>query len=89
MKARNIAGIAFSIAFTTIVAGRPARAQSLRPNILFIFDTSGSMAQSAAGANVGEDTNICPSGTGSKIYGLKSACGRPWPRTAPTRRTSA
>src|SRR3569623_565233 len=52
---------------------RAAAAQSLRPNILCIFDTSGSMGQSASGSNVGEDTNICPSGTGSKLYGLKSA----------------
>src|SRR3569623_2534111 len=52
---------------------RAAAAQSLRPNILFIFDTSGSMGQRASGSNVGEDTNICPSGTGSKLYGLKSA----------------
>src|SRR3569623_1888603 len=52
---------------------RAAAAQSLRPNILFIFDTSGSMGQSASGSNVGDDTNICPSGTGSKLHGLKSA----------------
>ena len=56
-----------------LVIASPARAQSLRPHILFIFDTSGSMGQNAAGSNVGENTNICPSGTGSKLYGLKSA----------------
>ena len=55
------------------LAGGTARAQSLRPHILFIFDTSGSMAQNAAGSNVGENTNICPSGSTSKIYGLKNA----------------
>jgi len=52
---------------------RRAEAQSLRPNILFIFDTSGSMRESAAGVNVGEATNICPAGNTSRIYNLKSA----------------
>jgi len=60
------------LALGMAIAG-PARAQSLRPHILFIFDTSGSMGQNAAGSNVGENTNICPSGSGSKLYGLKSA----------------
>ncbi len=75
MRASNVVGMVFLGVVAPLLAGggRAAEAQSLRPNILFLFDTSGSMAQSATGANVGEDTNICPSGTGSKIYGLKSA----------------
>jgi len=59
------------------VAGT-ARAQSLRPNIMFIFDTSGSMAENAAGTPVGEGPNICtttqnPNYTTSRIYNLKQA----------------
>jgi len=50
-----------------------ASAQSLRPNIMFIFDTSGSMAQSTGTQTVGEGTNICPAGTTSRIYNLKQA----------------
>jgi hypothetical protein len=56
----------------------PVQAQSLRPNILFIFDTSGSMLDrgGCTGNNcgAGENTNICPSATSnSKLFGLKSA----------------
>ena len=50
-----------------------AHAQSLRPNILFIFDTSGSMLENSAGAWVGENTNICPGGGTSRIFNLKAA----------------
>ena len=50
-----------------------ASAQSLRPNIMFIFDTSGSMAQSTGTQTVGEGTNVCPAGTTSRIYNLKQA----------------
>jgi hypothetical protein len=53
--------------------GTAAHAQSLRPHILFIFDTSGSMRENASGRTVGENTNICPGGSTSKLYGLKSA----------------
>jgi len=74
MRTNHVFGISVLALSTVVLApARPAAAQSLRPNILFIFDTSGSMGQSASGSNVGEDTNICPSGTGSKLYGLKSA----------------
>ncbi|HEY8924988.1 MAG TPA: MopE-related protein [Polyangia bacterium] len=64
------AGVIAAVAGTS---GREAGAQSLRPHILFIFDTSGSMRENAGGTNVGENTNICPSASTSKIYGLKSA----------------
>jgi len=40
---------------------------------MFIFDTSGSMAQSTGTATVGEGTNICPAGTTSRLYNLKQA----------------
>ncbi len=52
-----------------------ANAQSLRPNIMFIFDTSGSMREDAGGTSRGEATNICTAaaGTTSRIYNLKSA----------------
>jgi MYXO-CTERM domain-containing protein len=67
--------------FTTVLAGclsiplvaTPASAQSLRPNMLFIVDTSGSMQENAGGTWVGENTNICPGPTTSKMYGLKAA----------------
>jgi MYXO-CTERM domain-containing protein len=50
-----------------------ARAQSLRPHIMFVFDTSGSMLDNASGNAVGEGTNICgTSSTSSRLYGLKS-----------------
>ena len=61
------------IAAVAGASGRDAGAQSLRPHVLFIFDTSGSMRENAGGSNVGENTNICPSASTSKIYGLKSA----------------
>ena len=65
----------FPVALAILVAGAStASAQSLRPNILFIFDTSGSMNDNGAGsATIGEDTNICVTANTSKIFGLKSA----------------
>ena len=56
-----------------VLAESNAAAQSLRPNILFIFDTSGSMLENSAGTWVGENTNICPGGDKSRIYNLKNA----------------
>ena len=50
-----------------------AKAQSLRPHVLFIVDTSGSMQENASGSWVGENTNICPGPTTSKMYNLKAA----------------
>lgn len=58
------------------LGGGVAQAQSLRPNIMFIFDTSGSMRNNTANTNVGEGTNICPltpPTSSSRIFSLKSA----------------
>ncbi|MES1204528.1 MAG: MopE-related protein [Pseudomonadota bacterium] len=60
-------------ALAALGAGGSVRAQSLRPHVLFIFDTSGSMRENAAGTNVGEGTNLCTAGTTSRIYSLKNA----------------
>jgi len=76
MKSRSVARVVcLSSLFSAAVAGLAgsASAQSLRPNIMFIFDTSGSMAQSTGTQTVGEGTNVCPAGTTSRIYNLKQA----------------
>ena len=91
MKFRTVvrAALLVSVALGLVAAATTrARAQSLRPNILFIFDTSGSMAENAGGMGVGEGTNICmgittttgnpprtttTDGTTSRIYNLKAA----------------
>ena len=76
MKSRSVARVVcLSSLFSAALAGLAgsASAQSLRPNIMFIFDTSGSMAQSTGTQTVGEGTNICPAGTTSRIYNLKQA----------------
>jgi MYXO-CTERM domain-containing protein len=59
---------ALAVAFTSGVA----RAQALRPNILVIFDTSGSMLAN----NADDGSVLCGStaaGKGSRIYSLKKA----------------
>lgn len=61
------------VALLGIAVGGAAHAQSLRPNIMFIFDTSGSMDENTGGSWVGENTNICPGGATSRLYNLKSA----------------
>ena len=72
-------GLALGAALATFAgAASSARAQSLRPNIMFIFDTSGSMADNAGGTGVGEGPNICTVGQNpdymtSRIYNLKKA----------------
>jgi MYXO-CTERM domain-containing protein len=55
-----------------LVAGlaAPVRAQSLRPNILVVFDTSGSMLD---GANKDGSTLCGGAGTTSRIFSLKKA----------------
>ena len=67
------AGLVLGVVGVSLVAaGGVARAQSLRPNILFIFDTSGSMGDDAGNNWRGENTNICLSTTGatvSRLYG--------------------
>ena len=52
-----------------------ARAQALRPNIMFIFDTSGSMldSQSRTGRRVQHEHDEHDSDQTSRIYRLKSA----------------
>lgn len=49
-----------------------ARAQSLRPNIMFLFDTSGSMHEDSGGTDRADGTTVCPQSTTSRIYSLKS-----------------
>jgi MYXO-CTERM domain-containing protein len=72
-KARRASLIVPIILVAVASSVATAHAQSLRPNILFIFDTSGSMRDNSAGTNVGEGTNICAAGTTSRIFNLKSA----------------
>ena len=51
-------------------AGGVARAQSLRPNILVVFDTSGSMLHN----DTDDGTKLCNgNGSNSRIYSLKNA----------------
>src|SRR5258708_6320647 len=73
------------LAFTLTLAGvaasvTPAAAQSLRPNILVIFDPSGSMQLDAtstwAGERVNESAGSCaapPAGKVSRLFALKAA----------------
>jgi Putative metal-binding motif len=49
-----------------------ARAQSLRPNIMFLFDTSGSMHEDSTLVDRADGTTVCPQSTTSRIYSLKS-----------------
>jgi MYXO-CTERM domain-containing protein len=54
----------------TVTLASPARAQSLRPNILIVFDTSGSMLRS----DTDDGSQLClGSGTSSRIFSLKKA----------------
>jgi MYXO-CTERM domain-containing protein len=74
-----------SLAFALTVAAvgataAPAAAQSLRPNILILFDTSGSMQLDAtetwAGERINETAGSCPAvpaGKASRLYSLKAA----------------
>lgn len=75
------AALTLVVAVAAVAAGGSrAQAQSLRPNIMFIFDTSGSMGDDAGGTWRGENTNICWSAMHdsttaprSKLFSLKSA----------------
>jgi MYXO-CTERM domain-containing protein len=77
---RNALGVpAVALAVLGATAG-PAAAQSLRPNILILFDTSGSMQLDAtetwAGERVNESAGSCPTvpaGKISRLYSLKAA----------------
>src|SRR6185295_6852016 len=80
MRARSLPRLAPAVVSAALGAallmgagGRPAEAQSLRPHMLLLFDSSGSMRENASGRSIGENTNICPSASTSKLYGLKSA----------------
>ncbi|HKW85028.1 MAG TPA: hypothetical protein VJN68_14860, partial [Burkholderiaceae bacterium] len=58
-----------AMAFLTLGTGT-ARAQALRPNIMVIFDTSGSMLNN----NTNDGSPLCAGGgTNSRIYSLKKA----------------
>jgi len=73
--------LAFGLALASVsAAAAPAAAQSLRPNILILFDTSGSMQLDAtetwAGERVNEAAGSCPAapaGKFSRLYSLKAA----------------
>ena len=73
--------LAFALAFAAVGAtAAPAAAQSLRPNILILFDTSGSMqldaTESWAGERVNETAGSCPAvpaGKASRLFSLKAA----------------
>jgi Putative metal-binding motif len=60
------------LAGVTCAAAAPARAQSLRPNIMFLFDTSGSMHEDSNLVDRADGTTVCPQSTTSRIYSLKS-----------------
>ncbi|HVX96579.1 MAG TPA: MopE-related protein [Polyangia bacterium] len=77
MKTRFALGLALA---TVSATAAPAAAQSLRPNILVVFDTSGSMqldaSESWAGERVNESAGSCPAvpaGKVSRLYSLKAA----------------
>jgi MYXO-CTERM domain-containing protein len=59
-------------AAATLGLAAPARAQSLRPNIMFLFDTSGSMHEDSNLVDQADGTTVCPQSTTSRIYSLKS-----------------
>jgi MYXO-CTERM domain-containing protein len=72
--------VPLALALVAAGASAPAAAQSLRPNILIIFDTSGSMqldaASTWAGERVNESTPSCtapPAGKVSRLFSLKAA----------------
>jgi MYXO-CTERM domain-containing protein len=69
MKKSQIGLVVGTAAMVALSSGM-ARAQSLRPNILIIFDTSGSMLQS----QTSDGSPLCGNaGTTSRIYRLKNA----------------
>ena len=79
--------LAFGLAFALVgAAAGPAAAQSLRPNILILFDTSGSMQLDAtetwAGERINESAGSCPAvpaGKVSRLFSLKASAKKvPW-----------
>ncbi len=81
MKTRLAFGLALSGTLALLgAAAAPASAQSLRPNILILFDTSGSMQLDAtetwAGERINEAAGSCPAvpaGKASRLFSLKAA----------------
>jgi MYXO-CTERM domain-containing protein len=63
--------LVLAIAGVTLVAA-PAGAQSLRPNIMFLVDTSGSMHEDSNLVDRADGTTVCPQSTTSRLYSLKS-----------------
>ena len=63
--------VAIVLATAVLAAAAPAAAQSLRPNILVIFDSSGSML---ANNSTLDGSPLCNNqGQGSRIFSLKKA----------------
>src|SRR5690242_8762028 len=69
------AALALMVGVTVVAASSVAGAQSLRPNILIVFDTSGSMLYNQAndGSPLCSTANGYTQGQSSRIYSLKSA----------------
>jgi MYXO-CTERM domain-containing protein len=61
-----------AVAAVCATSATAARAQSLRPNIMFLFDTSGSMHENSNLVDQADGTSVCPQSTTSRIYSLKS-----------------
>src|SRR6266478_4275599 len=67
---RSVKLASFLVGVAVIVAAGSARAQSLRPNILVVFDTSGSMLHN----DTDDGTSLCAgNGTSCRIFSLKKA----------------
>jgi len=67
----RVARLCLTLGLLVVGAGS-ARAQSLRPNIMFLFDSSGSMHEDSSGHAQADGTTVCPQSTTSRIYSLKS-----------------
>ena len=78
MKTRHSLVLGVTAVASIVFTSTAARAQSLRPHILFIFDTSISMRENTSGTQVAEGTNICPlpvtnpATPPSRLQGLKN-----------------
>ena len=71
---RDLLLLGISLGFVCLAASRPAEAQALRPNILILFDTSGSMLYNQAN----DGSPLCAggqqaNGQTSRIYNMKHA----------------
>lgn len=72
MIRRHRLGLVLFSAAALFAAAGPARAQSLRPNIMFLVDTSGSMHENSSLVDQADGTTVCPQSTTSRLYSLKS-----------------